>query len=104
MQLDDHRQLRKKPDRRSDDAEQLLTDSRTGSAHVEWSTAKESRSTSCLEGLANELHEFRWHGWLSQREDNVQEAISKAIGDLARRTELLYEAKGKLFDESSGCN
>ena len=28
------------------------------------------------------------------------EEIDKAVGDLARRAELLYRAKGKLFDES----
>ena len=29
-----------------------------------------------------------------------QHSINKAIGDLARRAELLYRAKGGLFDES----
>ena len=30
-----------------------------------------------------------------------QEEIGKAIGDLARRAELLYRARGQLFDESA---
>ena len=29
-----------------------------------------------------------------------RESIDKAIGDLARRAELLYRAKGALFDEN----